>query len=156
MSAISTSVGSSLHALLAQQNQRQRIDGDRGGQGPGGAQFASRFAAAAKAVGVNPGKVSDLQSQVQAAIKDASKNGPPSQQAVRDAVNGVLKQNGIDPAKFEAALQSQGAGTRHHHRVGGASHAKTSRDGATSASQTLVGSLNAQETGTGSLLDVAA
>ena len=156
---VAGAIGSSLTALLAQNAQRQRVDKDGAsagaisGAGTNGGGFATHIAEALKAVGItDPAKVQDLQSQIQAAIKDASKNGKPSRQAIKDAVNGVLKQNGIDPTKFEAALQSQsakarGAGGHHHHKGGDKTVADPAADPTRASNLAL---------DPGSLVDIAA
>jgi hypothetical protein len=80
--------------------------------------------AALRAVGVDPSKVPNLRSQIDAAVQAALKSGSgtPGQdrQAVAAAVDSVLKQNGIDPQKFRTEMKSleksehSHKGHRHH------------------------------------------
>ena len=119
MSAIS-GVSSGAQLLLAQQ-----LDRARAGQnaGDGAAKWKAAFESALKNAGADPAKLSDLEQQIRDAVESARQNssGSPDQRsAVRDAVNNVLKQNGIDPAKFEAELKAHHTGGHRHHRHGGA------------------------------------
>jgi len=84
--------------------------------------------AALKEVGVDPSKVPDIRSQIDAAVQAAlkSSSGTPGQdrQAVAAAVDGVLKQNGIDPMKFRTEMKSlekneHGHKGHRHHRGAG-------------------------------------
>ena len=163
MSAIDT-VGSASQLQLLQGMQR------RGG--PGGQDFSahmkSDFEAAAKAAGVDSSKVPDLLSQIQDAIKSATTgaDGTDPRAAVRTAVDGVLKQNGVDPAKFQSALKAQHTGKGHrHHGVkgagkadqGNAAPAATNPYGDADDDQgAVIQSLQKQVTGTGNLIDIAA
>jgi hypothetical protein len=92
-------------------------------------QFDSAFAAAAEAVGVDQSKVGDLQKQIDKAVADAKQNGSggDSRQAVGQAVDSVLKDNGIDPAKFHDAMKAQFQKMR---AQGGVSGAEQGRGGA--------------------------
>jgi hypothetical protein len=69
--------------------------------------------------GVDPSNISDVAAQIKAAVQKAmqSSSGTPDQnrQAVTAAIDGVLKQNGIDPTKFQSAMQSERAAHRGHH-----------------------------------------
>jgi hypothetical protein len=69
--------------------------------------------------GVDPSNISDVAAQIKAAVQKAtqSTSGTPDQnrQAVTAAIDGVLKQNGIDPTKFQSAMQSERAAHRGHH-----------------------------------------
>ena len=82
--------------------------------------------AALTAAGADPSKLPDLEKQIQAAVQSSRKNSDGTSDpktAVGDAVNSVLKQNGLDPAKFDAQMASQRAG--HHHRRHGAGGASS-------------------------------
>lgn len=128
MSAISSSAGSSQLLYL---QQLQKAQG--GTQEPPDfqAEFKSRVEDAAKAVGVDPAKIPDLVKQIQDAVEQArssvGSSGDP-RSAIRDAVDGVLKQNGIDPAKFRSALEKSGRAHGHHHR-----HARAGQAGSAGA-----------------------
>lgn len=77
--------------------------------------FEQAFNAAAKSMGVEPSKVDDLRKQVEQAVKevkDGSK-GRGTRQAVGDAIDRVLKDNGIDPSKFHEAMKTQFDTMRH-------------------------------------------
>lgn len=156
MSAIG-SVGSSSLSLI-QSLAQQRTD-PSSGQGFA-AQFKSRFESAAKAAGVDPSKVPGLESQIQDAIQKAQQSGTGNRGAVQDAINSVLKSNGVDPSKFQAALKAQGVGRAHHHRTGGAQgqsqQANPYDPDGDGDNDALVSSLRSQVTGTGNLVDVAA
>lgn len=160
MSAIS-SVGSSALSLV-QGLAKQRIDRD-GDQGQGfAARFKSRIESAAKAAGVDPSKIPTLESQIQDAIQKAQQSGAGDPRgAVQDAIDGVLKSNGIDATKFQAALKAQGPGKAHHHHAHGAKGAQPKQaspygsDG-NGDQDPLIASLQPQATGTGTLVDIAA
>jgi hypothetical protein len=112
MSAISSYAS----ATSAQHTQRKHRHG-----GPEGAQGKADFAAAAKALGVDETKVDDIQKQVESAITSARQGGAnktESRQAVQAAIEGVLKDNGIDPAKFKEQIDKQRAARGE--QVGGA------------------------------------
>lgn len=107
MSSISS--GTSVTAQVSQTVQAGQ-HAHRGHRHPGGPDFKAAFSAAAQAVGVDASKVDDLQKQIDDAVKTARKNsttGTDTRQAVRDAVDGVLKANNIDPAKFHEAMKTQ-------------------------------------------------
>jgi hypothetical protein len=183
MSAIS-SVGSSQGSLYLQQLQNQRAqndhDADDGGsspvgavQGQGGnaktglARFQARFEAAAKSIGVDPAKLPDIEKQIQAAVEKAQQSASGTsgssdpRSAIRDAVNGVLKSNGIDPAQLDAAVKAQGAqeakaGGVHRHHGG---HRKNTSAASTQSAITAIDitpkDVQPGQT-TGTLVDVAA
>ncbi len=181
MSAIS-SVGSSSGSLYLQQLQTQQArndrDADDGAGSVGGVQgqsnsaqspfakFQSRFEAAAKSIGVDSAKLPDIEKQIQAAVDKVQQNGAASgdpRSAVRDAVNGVLKSNGIDPTQFDNALKAQApqgadgakaSGTHRHH--GG--HRKPQTSGAENTDAALNFAPKQVQPGqtTGTLVDVAA
>ena len=119
MSAIS-SIGSDPQALLAQRLQSLQVNQDSADRA---AQRKAEFESALKAAGADPAKLPDLEKQIQDAVQAARQNAassPDSCTAVRDAVDRVLKQNGIDPAKFEAQMKAQHTGGHKHRRHVGA------------------------------------
>lgn len=115
MSAIS-STGSSAQLQYLQ----QLMQGQKSQSPPPDfkAELEARLEGAAKAVGVDPAKIPDLIKQIQDAAQNATKNagetGDP-RAAAKDAVDGVLKKNGVDPAKFRSAIEAQGGKTHGHH-----------------------------------------
>jgi hypothetical protein len=114
MSAIS-SIGSDPQALLAQRLQSLRVNQDSADHA---AQREAEFESALKAAGADPAKLPDLEKQIQDAVQSAQQSASgstDSRTAVRDAINNVLKQNGIDPAKFEAQMKAQHTGGHRHH-----------------------------------------
>lgn len=114
-------------SLLAQQLQAQQAGQHRP---PDAASRRAALEAALKAAGADPNKVQDIEKQIEdviASAKDNQTGSTDSRTAIRQAVADVLKQNGIDPAKFEQQLRAGHAGHRgHHHRAGGASSAPSS------------------------------
>lgn len=79
------------------------------GFGSGGAKKAA-FESAAVAAGADPAKLSAIEEQIEAAIKQAKKSGRSADdpaRAVRDAVDSVLEENGVDVKKFRNALRDQ-------------------------------------------------
>ena len=128
MSAIA-SIGSDPQALLAQRLQSLRVDQDSADRA---AQRKAELESALKAAGADATKLPDLEKQIQDAVQSAQQNATgstDSRTAVRDAINNVLKQNGIDPAKFEAQMKAQHTGGHKHHRHSGVAQT----GGATSA-----------------------
>jgi hypothetical protein len=83
------------------------------------------FQAAAKAVGVDPAKVPGLEAQVQQAVQAASQSGD-DPAAAQQALDRVLRANGLDPVKFRGQFQQaiRQAGGRHHHGQHGHETAK--------------------------------
>jgi hypothetical protein len=130
MSAISSS-SSGISALL-QQSQQTSGPGFFGRAGFA-KQRQSDFASALQSAGVDPSKVGDIQSQIDAAVQSVRQDGSTStsgtdqRAAIKQAVDGVLQQNGVDVTKFDAALKAQHAG--HAHRGGGAKKAGGDGDG---------------------------
>ncbi len=118
MSAIS-SIGSDPQALLAQRLQSLQVNQDSADRA---AQRKAEFESALKAAGADPTKLTDLEKQIQDAVQSAQQSASgstDSRTAVRDAINNVLKQNGVDPAKFEAQMKAQHTGGHKHHRQRG-------------------------------------
>ena len=136
MSAISNAGSSPPMQLIDQLRQRNGQDFQ--------ARMKQRFESAAKAAGVDPSKLPDLERQIQDAIAKARDGGQGDRQAVQAAVDGVLKNSGIDAAKFRSAMRAGG----HHHRHGSA----PGPDGAIADESGGA----ASPAGMGSLLDVAA
>lgn len=78
--------------------------------GRGHAQRKADFESALTAAGADPSKVSTIESQIQAAIKSArsgASDSGNSRAAVQTAIDTVLKNNGVDASKFQAAIRSQ-------------------------------------------------
>lgn len=67
------------------------------------------FTAATESMGIAHTKVDDLRTQVEQAVKKATRNvnARGGRQAEGDAVDRVLQDNGIDPAKFHDAMKTQ-------------------------------------------------
>ena len=80
------------------------------------AQFMAQFEAAAKSAGVDSSKLGDLERQVQEAVQNTLKAGGSGDKraAIRDAVDSVLKNNGIDPGRFRSALETQRTHKKDH------------------------------------------
>ena len=148
MSAIS-SIGGTSPLTYLQQLQQRGQDNDHDGDKD------QAFTNALSALGVDPSKASTIQSQIQQAIKDASSNSTSDsptdrRTAVQQAIDGVLKNNGIDPAQFKSQLQAQfqktGAG-RHHHHHGGSSTDQTNTTNSPGQNAAAVVSANASSSG---------
>jgi len=115
MSAIS-SIGSDPQALLAQRLQSLRVNQDSADRA---AQRKTDLESALKAAGADPAKLPELEQQIQDAVEKARQNTGGStdpRTAIQDAVNKVLSDNGLDPAKFDAQMKAQHAGGPRHHR----------------------------------------
>lgn len=113
MSAIDGIGASSVTQLLTQGSRRPDADDQNGTPEA----FQKALATALQNSNVDASKIPDLQKQIQDAVQQArtSAQDPAS---VRQAIDSVLKQNGIDPTKFHAEMRK--AMPRHGHR-----HAKT-------------------------------
>jgi len=127
--------------------------------------------AALKTAGVDDSKVSGLMDEVQKAIDKVKSAGGTGNQrdAIKQAVDGVLKDNGVDIQKFQAAMKAQ----HHHghHRVKGSgqndhdgddsgaaqggSLSTTGASGASTEQSAAAALVEQQVTGKGSLIDVA-
>ena len=108
-----SAIGSISGSAQAQQLQDLRRQADQGGGGiPDEA-----FSQAAQAAGLDPSKVDDVKSQIQAAVQQAiqGSSGGDRRAAVENAVDGVLKDNGVDPTAFKKQLQAAGRKHRAHH-----------------------------------------
>jgi hypothetical protein len=108
-------------------------------------------------LGVDPTKVSALEKQIESAASDARKSATGTdadkQAAVKQAVDKVLQSNGVDPAKFDAAVKARGSkrGGKHrgHHKGGGAGvqpTTNTATNGVTTAASLAQGTLNGSVT----------
>lgn len=101
MSAIS---GSRFDATSVLALQARAAGRHRGAPGPGG---EKAFGKALEAAGVDPSKVADVQKQIRQAVEGVSKTGQrPDGDALKAAIDGVLKDNGVDVEKFKAALEA--------------------------------------------------
>lgn len=89
------------------------------------------FTKALVAGGADPSQVNTIQAQIQQAIADAVKNGGQSQRpdpsTIKNAVDSVLKANGIDVTKFQSSIDASKAaggahrgGHKHGHKSGNA------------------------------------
>ncbi|MFO0786088.1 MAG: hypothetical protein U0573_07050 [Phycisphaerales bacterium] len=118
MSTISGVSSSTSSAAVRQNDQRDQ-------------QRRADFEKALVAGGADPSQVQTIQSQIQQAIADAVKNGGsqrPDTSTIKNAVDGVLKANGVDTAKFQASIDAshKAGGAKHkggHHRHGGSAPA---------------------------------
>lgn len=130
MSAISN-VGSGPQFSLLQQLRQ------RNGPGPSDrAEFQARrradFGSALQAAGVDTSKVDDIMKQVDAAVQEArgsSAGGKPDRSAIRAAVDNVLKNNGVDVAKFHDAEKAQHAQHAHGARAAKGAGKRAGGDG---------------------------
>ncbi|MGH7241970.1 MAG: hypothetical protein ACREJD_00955 [Phycisphaerales bacterium] len=94
---------------------------------PQAQQRKAEFEQALLAGGADSSQVQTIQSQIQQAIADAVRSGGttnsqrPNPSTIKDAVDGVLKANGIDVTKFSASLDASKAanGSQKAHRHGG-------------------------------------
>lgn len=74
--------------------------------------------------GADSSQVDSIQEQIQKAIADAVKNGGstngrPDPSTIKNAVDGVLKANGLDVTKFQSSIEaSRQASGAHHARHG--------------------------------------
>lgn len=140
MSAISN-VGSSTASQYADQLRRQG--------GPSSADFAARmqsvFASAAKAAGVSDSDIPGLMQQVKKAVEAAKSDGSKDPGSVRTAIEGVLKNNGVDVAKFNAAVEAQrpkggpggpGGAHKHHHKKPSGTEASSGTEAALQSDST--------------------
>lgn len=97
----------------------------------------ARFDDAAQAAGADPSKVADLDGQITAAVDKARQATPGDRGAVRQAINNVLQQNGVDPTKFRSALEASqpkgGAHRAHHHHRSQGSQSGSPTSGANTA-----------------------
>jgi hypothetical protein len=118
MSALSSVTSSASYPLLQQLQQRNA---------PGSfnradfqAQRTAEFGSALQAAGVDSSKIDDIQKQIQDAVQGARQNGAAgtdNRAATKAAVEDVLKNNGVDVAKFEQSLKASHA--KHGGRAGG-------------------------------------
>lgn len=79
------------------------------------AQRHAEFNAAAQSLGLDQTKTDAIRKQIDDAIAAAQKGGakPGARDTIKQAVDSVLKQNGIDPKAFHAALhKAHAANTR--------------------------------------------
>ena len=73
------------------------------------AQFESKFESAAQELGIDTDAFKDLREKIDEAVNNVRMNGATqgnTKSAIDDAVNGVLKENGIDPAEFKSQMAS--------------------------------------------------
>jgi hypothetical protein len=111
MSGISSIGSSNQSALLQQLRQRQ---GSGSPQGAGGfpeppKEFKAKFESAAQAAGIDTKQLAGLQDQIQSAVQGALESSDGSsdpREAVESAINGVLKDNGIDADELKTKLDS--------------------------------------------------
>jgi hypothetical protein len=108
--------GLSLMDQLKTQNQ-QSLTGQQS--------WNDQFASMLQQAGADPSKVSDIENQIRTAVQSAKQSGGSDPRAsVKQAIDKVLTDNGVDPAKFDAAAKSKKGGKGHkhggHHKGGGA------------------------------------
>lgn len=110
MSAISKSSSlASTSTILSSLSARkgQRLDQDD-------QQHKAAFAGALKASGLDAAEIDTIQKQIEEAVKQATNGAQTTQgsrpRAVRDAVEGVLKDHGVDVKKLESTLEAQHLG----------------------------------------------
>lgn len=95
MSSIS---GTSSSPIVAASSTQQAHRGHR----------REEFTSALKSLGVDDNKASDLQKQIDEALKSArSSGGASSRQNFKSVVDSVLQKNGIDPQKLQQAIRAQ-------------------------------------------------
>jgi len=73
------------------------------------AQFEAKFGTAAQEAGLDPEMFKELRSQIDEAVKSARDNaseGTDVKSSIEEAVNNVLKDNGIDPSEFKSKMNS--------------------------------------------------
>jgi hypothetical protein len=94
---------------IEQIRQRLKASGGRTPEPP--AEFKAEFESAAQQAGIDTEKLSGLSDKIGEAISGAldglNGNSDP-REAIESAVNGVLKDNGIDPEKLKEQLKSVG------------------------------------------------
>ena len=99
-----------------------QIKSQQNGQQSWNDQFASLLTQA----GADLSKVSDIENQIKTAVQSARQSGGSDPSAsVKSAIDKVLTDNGVDPAKFDAAAKSKKGSKGHkhggHHKGGGGS-----------------------------------
>ncbi len=109
MSSVSSLASGSQSQAIDQIRQRLKASGGRPPEPP--AELKAQFESAAQQAGIDTEKLSGLSDQIGEAISGALEGfdgtGDP-REAVETAVNGVLKDNGIDPEKLKEQLKSVG------------------------------------------------
>ena len=102
-------------ANIAQMLQRMRGQ-QGGGQGPQGASFQppqemqQQFQSAAKELGIDSSKFAKLDGQIRDTVQQTVKDNQGAssedlQKIVGEKVDGVLKDNGVDPAEFKKNME---------------------------------------------------
>lgn len=112
------SITSAQDPLLLQAIQGQNPLSAVGRPRDGRQAFGAGLDAAAQKAGLSSSQVSQLHTDIQDAVRSAlqgTSGNSDNLQAVKDAVDGVLKKYGIDPA----SLKPQHAGRAHHHHGAG-------------------------------------
>lgn len=119
MSSVS-SVGQTDISQLLQSLQAGQRSGKSGGafaaqQPPAQVQqqFQAKFQSAAKELGIDTSKFADIQGKIRDSVQSTLDNnqglsGDQLQSKIEDGVNGVLKDNGIDPDQFKSQLKQIG------------------------------------------------
>lgn len=113
-----SSISPDSQVLLAQRLKDAQTQQDTAARA---AQRKADLDSALQAAGADPTKLADLEQQIAEAVQKAREQSGSStdpRTAIRDAINGVLTQNGLDPAKFDAQMKTLRA-TGHRHRHGG-------------------------------------
>jgi hypothetical protein len=108
VSGVSAAQASSIEQLKAQQAK------------PGQQGRNVQMDSVLQSLGVDSAKIPAIEKQMHDASESARKGGGQDHAAVRQAIEGVLKNNGIDPAKFDAAIKSHRRGKHHGHHRGAA------------------------------------
>lgn len=117
MSVSSVGSGTDLSQLLQTLKQQgsSRSGGFRGFQGGQApeppAEFKAQFESKAKAAGVDVEKLGSLKDQIQSAVTsalDSSGGTSDPRDTIQSAINGVLKENGIDPDELKSKLEKAG------------------------------------------------
>src|SRR5262245_36103503 len=101
VSAVNATQASLIEQLKAQQAK------------PGQQGWNPQMDSVLQSMGVDPSKIPTIEKQMHDAAESARKGGGQDHAAVKQAIEGVLKNNGIDPAQFEAAMKA-GKGRKHH------------------------------------------
>lgn len=98
-----SSIGSIDTSVASIMTTQSRPAGQRPSGPPPG--FDDALESAAEQAGIDPSEFSDLRTQIEEAITSA-KESADEPGAIREAVNAVLEENGIDVSDFQSKLES--------------------------------------------------
>lgn len=109
-----SAIGDISSSLMAGSSSLQQMSGMPRGRPPEPtaemkAKFEAKFETAAQEAGLDPEIFKDLRAQIDEAVKSARENaseGTDVKSVIDEAVNGVLKENGIDPAEFKSQMNA--------------------------------------------------